>query len=256
MTAHPPVSLLCLPCAGASATMYLRWRARLPAWLSLVPIELPGRGGRMAEPLVEQADQLVEQLCREHVGLTRAPYALFGHSMGGMLAHAMAARWQAQGLPGPLTLFVSACPAPSQRERSRFSGHRDEGWLVADLLRQGGTPPEVLENPELRAIVLSVLAADYRVCESTCDRTFESAPLRAPLIALGGQDDDIRPERLQAWRHESEGGFELHWFEGGHFYLRPREREVLTLIERQLAPRLHGAPKADAVRPIEQEIPS
>jgi surfactin synthase thioesterase subunit len=37
------VNLLCLPCAGASATMYLRWRRLLSAWVQLVPVE-PGFG--------------------------------------------------------------------------------------------------------------------------------------------------------------------------------------------------------------------
>lgn len=52
----PLVSLLCLPCAGASATMYLRWRRLLPKWIQVVPVELPGRGGRLAEALVEDFD--------------------------------------------------------------------------------------------------------------------------------------------------------------------------------------------------------
>ncbi|MDC6169387.1 thioesterase II family protein [Paucibacter sp. XJ19-41] len=232
------VSLLSLPCAGASATMYLRWRSRLPAWLRLVPVELPGRGARMGESLLHDADQLVELLCSEHAGVLQGPYALFGHSMGGLLAHAMAARWQARGQPAPLAVFVSACPAPTRRERERFAGSGDEAWLIADLLKQGGTPTEVLENPELRRIVLGVLAADYQVCESACDWPMQ-APLRAPLVVLGGLEDDIAAERLEAWRCETTHCLALHWFSGGHFFLRPHECEVLALIERQLAMRNH-----------------
>jgi surfactin synthase thioesterase subunit len=246
MSMDAPVSLLCLPCAGASATMYLRWRARLPAWLSLVPVELPGRGGRMAEALEDDADRLVGQLCCEHLARTRGRYALFGHSMGAMLAHAMASRWQAEGLPAPMAVFVSACPAPAHRERQRFAGHRDAAWLAADLLRQGGTPPEVLDNPELRDIVLNVLAADYRVCESACDE-LRRPPLRAPLVAVGGRDDDIRAERMEAWRHETEAGFAMHWFDGGHFYLRPNEPALLALIQERLSPRHHEGRHAGLV---------
>ncbi|HBJ99473.1 MAG TPA: thioesterase, partial [Delftia acidovorans] len=36
---HAPLTLLCLPCAGASATMYLRWRRLLPHWIRIAPVE-------------------------------------------------------------------------------------------------------------------------------------------------------------------------------------------------------------------------
>ncbi|WP_369479927.1 thioesterase II family protein, partial [Pseudomonas putida] len=45
------LNLLCLPYSGASAMVYSRWRRKLPAWLQVRPVELPGRGARMAEPL-------------------------------------------------------------------------------------------------------------------------------------------------------------------------------------------------------------
>ncbi|MFO6015427.1 thioesterase domain-containing protein, partial [Pseudomonas aeruginosa] len=43
-----PVRLFCLPYSGASAMTYSRWRRKLPAWLAVRPVELPGRGARMA----------------------------------------------------------------------------------------------------------------------------------------------------------------------------------------------------------------
>ncbi|MBF2952570.1 thioesterase, partial [Pseudomonas aeruginosa] len=39
-----PVRLFCLPYSGASAMTYSRWRRKLPAWLAVRPVELPGRG--------------------------------------------------------------------------------------------------------------------------------------------------------------------------------------------------------------------
>ena len=63
MAGSARVSLLCLPCAGASATMYLRWRHQLPRWIELVPVELPGRGMRMGERFVETYDAQVARIC-------------------------------------------------------------------------------------------------------------------------------------------------------------------------------------------------
>jgi len=77
-----PITLFCLPCAGASATMYLRWRRSLPN-LKVIPLELPGGGVRSSEPLVEDFNILVNQLYEELSPSMPKGYAIFGHSMGG-----------------------------------------------------------------------------------------------------------------------------------------------------------------------------
>lgn len=236
----PTVSLLCLPCAGGSATMYLRWRRHLPAWLHLVPVELPGRGGRLDEPCAAAFDVLVARLCDERQVELAGPYALFGHSMGGLLAHGIARRQQALGLRLPQALFVSASPAPACRDPGRFAGRHDDAWLEGDLRRQGGTPDEVLADVELRRMTLDVLRADYGVCDSFSHRP-QDPPLDVALHAFGGRDDEIGAQRLAPWRDETRGPFALHWFSGGHFFIREHEAQVLGIVASTLSPGLAQA---------------
>ena len=315
----PPLDLYCLPCAGASASVYLRWRRRLPAWIKVLPLELPGRGMRLGEPLVEDFQTLVEQLCEEIVqgrhggrqfsrpfgdqssahsikkgdkqsgqyvgrygskpsGACAENYrwAILGHSLGGLLAYGITARLQSlraaipapsipassipaasipapsipapsipapsmpvpstpaprPPLPMPERLLVAASPAPSRQDADAFPDTHDDAALIADLHKQGGTPREVFDSPELLALTLRTLSADYRVCES-----FEhggSAPLAAPIQVLAGRDDDIEAHRIEAWRDEAGDGFALHWFDGGHFFIREQEKPVLAMLERSL----------------------
>ena len=77
--------LLCLPCAGASATMYLRWKRHLPAWIEIYPVELPGRGERLGEPLIDDFETLVVRLCEEQATRMRGDFALFGAVNDGVL---------------------------------------------------------------------------------------------------------------------------------------------------------------------------
>lgn len=242
---RPPfMSLLALPCAGASATMYLRWRRLLPEWIRLVPVELPGRGARLAEARVENFDDLVDRLCDEQAEVLQGRCALFGHSMGALLAYGMAQRQQAAHRVLPRALFVSASPAPSCQDPSRFVGRDNDAALIADLRRQGGTPEEVFRSGELLRLTLDTLAADYRVCQRF--RLPASDPLPLPVHALAGRDDDIARERIEAWRREAAGLFTLDWFEGGHFFIRPHEREVVEAIVRELTHQLSGGRHAAA----------
>ncbi len=231
MTSKAQVSLLCLPCGGASAAMYARWRLHLPRWIQLFPIELPGRGARVAEPFSDNISELVEQLCLEHARVLETPYALFGHSMGGLLAYCMARHLQQHGRALPLMMFASASPAPSSSWS--FSARDGDEALLQDLHRYGGVPDDVLESPEMLRLALDALAADYVLCSSFAYQG--AAHLPVPLRVFAGRDDVVRQEQLAAWRRETTASFSIHWFDGGHFYLRPNEKPVVRLIEQQLA---------------------
>ncbi len=245
-TVRPPLlNVLCLPCAGASATMYLRWRRLLPEWIRVVPVELPGRGERLAEPLAEDFDALVAQLCHEQASLLSGHFALFGHSMGALLAYGMAQHLRAAGLSLPQALFVSGSPAPSRRDPGRFQGKEGDAALIADLRKQGGTPQAVFDNAELLRLTLDTLGADYRVCQSFTHRAAQPLPL--PLHVFGGRDDDISTERLQAWQKEAAGMFSLRWFEGGHFFIRQKEDLVLQAIVRELLHPVTGSAAQPAI---------
>ena len=324
----PALDLYCLPCAGASASVYLRWRRRLPAWIKVLPLELPGRGMRLGEPLVEDFQTLVEQLCEEiaqgrhggrqfgrqfgaqsseqsgkhssahsnkngdkpggrHSGrqdgkhrsnYAGAPgdtatenyrWAILGHSLGGLLAYGITARLQSlraaipapsisassvsvpatpapstPALPMPQRLLVAASPAPSRQDPDELPDTHDDAALIADLRKQGGTPREVFDSPELLALTLRTLRADYRVCESFEHRG--NAPLAAPIQVLAGRDDDIEAHRIEAWRDEAGDGFALRWFDGGHFFIREQEKPVLAVLEHSLGKLIPGGGNACA----------
>ena len=120
--------------------MYLRWRRLMPSWIVVEPIELPGRGNRLDEIPQQNYMRLTEILCEEIAFKSRERYALFGHSMGALLAYGICQVLLARKLPLPATLFVSGCAAPAHQDSERYNKIRGEAGLIADLSRQGGTP--------------------------------------------------------------------------------------------------------------------
>lgn len=228
------IQLLCLAYSGASAMVYHRWRRRLPAGLRLHPVELPGRGGRIGEPLQTDIATLAPTLAREIHGELRPPYAVFGHSLGALLGYEVIHALQALGAPDPLALCASGTSAPTHRtDRERgYDRPKSDAELIAELRKFAGTPEEVLSSSELLALMLPVLRADFLLCGRYEYR--ERRRLCCAVHVLGGRDDDVTAEQLAAWRDATAGDFSLDMFDGGHFFVHEQELAVLQTIERHL----------------------
>lgn len=193
-----PVRLFCLPYSGASAMTYSRWRRKLPAWLAVRPVELPGRGARMAEPLQTDLASLAQQLARElHDEVRQGPYAMLGHSLGALLACEVLYALRELGCPTPLGFFACGTAAPSRRaEYDRgFAEPKSDAELIADLRDLQGTPEEVLGNRELMSLTLPILRADFLLCGSYRHQRARSWPVRSERLAAGR----TRPARNSCW---------------------------------------------------------
>jgi len=223
--------LLCLPHAGASAMVYLRWRRQVPPWLDIKPIELPGRGSRMAEPLVTDWETLITSLVAEIAGDTGQPYALFGHSFGALVAFELAHALRGLDLP-PSALIVSGTHAPSRRDNRRFEVLDSDRDLLAEMQRLNGTDSAVFADQELMALTLPVLRADFHLCGQYVSD--DRPPLAIPLHVLAGTGDETTPETLQAWQQETAVGFTLDYFAGDHFFIQSQEAAVLAVLHRYL----------------------
>jgi len=228
------LTLLCLPYSGASAMVYSRWRRKLPQWLTLQPVELPGRGARFGEPLHTDMRRLALQLAEEHIATLKTPYAIFGHSLGALLACEMAHALRSLGCPEPVALFASGTAAPTMRadyDRG-FAEPKTDAELIKQLRTLNGTREEVLANQELMSLTLPVLRADFLLCGR-----FEPQQrplLKCPVHVLGGKADRATTEQLIGWSKETHGSFSVDMLGGGHFFIHEHEAKVLRVIKDQL----------------------
>lgn len=110
------IHLYALPYAGGHSLVYRPLQQALAhSPITLQTLELPGRGKRAKEPLLHDIDRLVEDLFSQlRPQLTPGqPYALFGHSMGSLLAVLLARHLaQTPATPQPCHLFCSGRGAP------------------------------------------------------------------------------------------------------------------------------------------------
>ena len=229
--------LFCVPYAGGSASAYRAWGDGLPAGIEVCAVQLPGRETRYSEPLLTDARTAAAALVEAMTPLLDRPFAFFGHSLGALLAWETVLALGRQRDLAPVSLLVSGHRAPHLPRELRPIHGLPDGSFIDELRRLNGTPSEVFDDPELLALVLPQLRADFRMAE-----TYEPAPappLSCPVVALGGSDDDRTPRRaLQAWRDLTRGPFDLRLFPGDHFYLNAQRPALLGVVARHLAPHL------------------
>ncbi|MFI6644590.1 thioesterase II family protein [Streptomyces sp. NPDC050504] len=213
--------LVCFPHAGGSATAYAPLAHALSADFDVVAVQYPGRQERYAEEPFAAMAPLVEAVAGQLAGGLAAdpgrPYALFGHSMGALVAFETARLLDRDGPAAPRRLFLSGRGAPSVRAGVRHAP-RGDAELVAEVRGLGGTDQSLLDDPDVLEMVLPALRADYLALATY--RWDGGAPLAAPITALVGESDPMVPvDEVRGWRERTSGDFSLQVFPGGHFYL-------------------------------------
>ncbi|AXK31828.1 thioesterase [Streptomyces armeniacus] len=234
--AEDELTLYCLAHAGGSAAPYRLWGSLVPAGCRVVPLELPGHGARLREPLAPDLDALAAELTGL-IGRDGARrFAVFGHSFGSLLAFELSRRLTRLGTP-PAALLVAGrnCPAgPLSHEP--LHGLPDER-LLTELGRYGGIPAELRDEPELLRVYLPAIRHDLRLTE-----TYTRSPgpaLGVPVAAWAGRRDRlVELPHVFGWAHETTAGFELSVLASGHFLLdEPEFRAGFTArLERLVRP--------------------
>ncbi|WP_172381868.1 thioesterase II family protein [Streptomyces sp. MNP-20] len=225
----PQVRLLCFPQAGGAAGAFSVWRPHLPAGLELAPVELPGRGTRSAEPLPDDLGTLLGALLEALADEFKEPYALFGHSFGGLVAYELALRIGRYGIAPPRAVLVSGARAPHAAARAEPVHERDDAGLLEWLRGTGGMPASLLRQTGYVRSVLAAVRADLTL--GVAHQRPEPVPLACPLHVFGGTADPlVPPGELQDWQAYATSAVPVTLYPGGHFYLYAEPARLLADI--------------------------
>jgi acyl transferase domain-containing protein/surfactin synthase thioesterase subunit/aryl carrier-like protein len=273
----PKFRLYCLPYAGGGPSVFVGWRDRLPE-VELCAIQLPGRENRLGEKPIEDLSEIITVLSSILIPELDIPYAIYGHSMGALIAYRLARYLSKYATRKPGHLFVGALTAPHLGNPllERFRGQclargfttiptADEVGdlsVARELLTEfvamlgnesilngfsnlvesrdvGATSKINVANAALRALL-----ADLRMMFAYQHEPEE--PISVPITAFHGTHDPaIKLAEMLAWQQLTVSHFQCHTLSGDHFFLLKQQDEpgLVNLISHELTGGLTSAAK-------------
>jgi medium-chain acyl-[acyl-carrier-protein] hydrolase len=177
----------------------------------------PGRGVAITQQLVPSITGVAEQFLQAAKPHRLRRFALFGHSLGGLVAYEVARILQHTGERAPEFLAVSATPCPTVPPLEPLHELTDEA-LVRHLIEVGDAPPS-LALPEIRALFLPVLRNDLGAGHAFHKPAHPK--LSTPIYAFWGAND----------RRVARSAVEAREMPGGHLFVESAGQQLVSALE-------------------------
>jgi acyl transferase domain-containing protein/surfactin synthase thioesterase subunit/acyl carrier protein len=254
----PRCRLFCFPFAGGGSAIYRNWAESLDPGIEVVAVEPPGRLSRVNEKPVTSMSEFVTQLTSEMQGMLDRPFAFFGHCLGGLTMYETARRLINTSTAQPIHLFASGSRPPDRIAkigsfeeqltqdlmnldafRVQLPPYAQPDDVFAELIRhfQIAATEQLLEDPELRRIMLPVIRAEFQL---TNDYQFVAEPpWDVPITCFGTRNDPyVSRKHAFGWGRFTNTRFQVFVRDGVHFSVVDDSAFILSVINRELQPQV------------------
>jgi len=199
--------------------------------VNVIPIDLPGRGSRITEPLLQDINSMVNDIFNQIKKDLYLPYAFYGHSMGTILGCLLTRQIINANLPYPAHLFFTGRKAPSIPENKVLHLLPKEDF-IKKLKEYDGTPNEILDNVDIMELFEPVIKADFKAVETYSYKAQQ--PFDIPVTIMVGIDEGITCEEIMKWQDETTKKISTKQFPGNHFFIFENNKEICSEITETL----------------------
>lgn len=206
------------------------WRGLLPDTCELIAVVAPGRESRVKERPFTLIDDLATEIATALDRHVTTPVLLVGHSFGGLVATIVQSRVRRVDVRA---VVVAGTPPPDTLDRRLMD--LTDTKLKEQVRGWGQTPEEVLSSPAFDELFLPCLHADLTAGYNARASLIAAEPLRVPLVAMAGLDDEAAPQTVVARWSNWAKDFTLLTFAGGHFFPLTSAVSVVAEVERLVA---------------------
>lgn len=231
----PKIKLYFIPHAGGSAMGYMTIKRFLDLeYIEPIPLEPAGRGKRMYEPLFHEvrdsANDLFETIKEE---IKDSEYAIFGHSLGSLLAFELAHIIRKNGYPAPKHIFFSGRVQPNLALSIEPLSHLTDENFLRQFRFGKALPEELLQNKDLLHMILPILRADVYMAENYSVDGYPT--LDCDISAFYGTEDImVNEKQMSEWANVTTGNCIIRSFSGDHFYFNTMREAVGEQISNTL----------------------
>ncbi|UOE51894.1 thioesterase domain-containing protein [Mucilaginibacter sp. SMC90] len=228
------INLICLPFAGGNRYSYRPLFTETSAIFNVVTLEYPGRGTRIFEELTADINKLVNDLFNQLKPiLSKGDYALYGHSLGGLLTYLLAVKIRENNYKLPLYLFITGTSGPSAPSRLTKKFHLyPHKEFIDEVIILGGMPDEILQDSAMMEFLEPIIRNDFKVSETYVHQAAE--PLNIPFTVITGTDEDLTAEEVLLWQNESIEAVDFIQLQGDHFFIMQHKDFIINAIAEKL----------------------
>lgn len=230
--------LLCFPYAGGGPSVFHGWAEVLPEEVELIAVRLPGRHSRIGEPPCDDWAELLVQVGDVVDELADRPFAVFGHSLGAMIAYELARRTADGAGAAPCRLLLAGCRAPGVPLLVQALHMLPDEEFTRSLSLVTTTPAEVLADRRMMRLVLRLMRADLTLAETWPPAAPTPVCLPATVFA-GLQDTFAPPWSVRGWSRFV-GPLTIHVLPGDHFFIHSVDGSFLGLLATDLETAIAG----------------
>jgi len=246
------IRLFCFPYGMQGASIFREWQDRVPDYIEVCPVQLPGRENRYKEmpptDIGAMTDMLENALAKD---LDR-PYAFYGHSGGAMFAFRVACRLRNNAKIGPAHFFAGGFTSPVipnpilYKRAAEFTAAGFDGLPGPDQVTRDNFDQiaDILIEPEFAHLMIRSKEyierglATLKMIESCFDNPEKEKPSDFPITVFHGKDDQVVSQKdMEAWKPLTTGPFGCHILPGDHLFMdkdQCRDR-LIELIVGELA---------------------
>jgi surfactin synthase thioesterase subunit len=221
------INLLCIPYSGGSKYSFLPLLKFSPEFLNPIVLELPGRGGRSKEGLLDDIKKMELDVFGRALKYINGPYAIYGHSMGGLLSYLLVKNIVRNRLNRPVHLFITGTTGPSAGYRHKYHSLSKKEFLE-QIRKFKGMPDEILDNEDMMDFFEPIMRSDFKAAETYTYQ--DTQPFDIPISVVIGDEEDMEYEDVRAWEKESNARVEITKLNGNHFFIFDHGQYLMKYI--------------------------
>ncbi len=232
------LKIIAIPFAGGNKYSFNKIEQHISSSFEWITLELPGRGDRIEEPLLDNISDMVDDL---YLNLPKynseEKYVIFGHSMGCLLGYELIKKIRKNNLQLPICIFFSGKGAPKYTHLEKKISALPKELFWEEVRKFGGMPEEFFSIKDLMEVFYPILKNDFRAIENYSYSKMKR-PFTIPMNIMMGEDEIGEDEvdyktsmkEIKGWANETDAICNFEIVQGNHFFIQEQPKMIAQKI--------------------------